>query len=288
MSEASWRLWSSQIWAILRLELRKTLLARRGLWIYLLAFAPALIFAGHSIIQMKTGRTCDIGDDTHVYAGVFQLFFIRLSIFFGCVGIFMNLFRGEVLDKSLHYYFLAPVKREVLVVGKFLSGLLASMAIFGTSTVLSFFALYWHFDSNVRQEYFYHGHGLEHLAVYLGVTLLACIGYGGVFLAAGVLFRNPLYPTVIVLVWEAISGFVPETLQHFSVIFYLKSLCPVAVPASVLMGNGGKGSPFALLAVNPTPAAAATAVLGLLILFTALVVFTGRQVRRMEIDYGTD
>ena len=285
MSAMPWGLWSSQIRAILRLELRKTLLARRGIWIYLLAFAPVAIFAVHSIVEMKAGRSGDIGDETHLFAGVFQLFFLRLAVFFGCVGIFMNLFRGEVLDKSLHYYFLAPVKRGVLAAGKFLSGLLASTVIFGTSTVLAFFALYWQFDSNVRQEYFYHGHGLEHLAAYIGVTLLACLGYGGVFLAAGVLFRNPLYPTVIVLVWEAISGFVPPTLQHISVIFYLKSLCPVSVPAEIFMD---KGNPLAFLAVNPTPASTATAVLGLLTLSVALLVFTVRQVRRMEIDYGTE
>lgn len=182
------RIWMSQVSAIVRLELKKTLLARRGLWIYLLAFGPALLFAGHSLVQIKTCRACDIGSDTHIFAGVFQLLFLRLSIFFGCVGIFMNLFRGEVLDKSLHYYFLSPVKRPVLVAGKFLSGLLASMLIFGTSIVLQFFGLYWHFDSNVRQGYFFHGHGLEHLTAYVGVTLLACVGYGGLFLLAGVLF----------------------------------------------------------------------------------------------------
>ena len=285
MSSLAWALWWAQTRAIVRLELRKTLLARRGIWIYLLAFAPAAVFAGHSLIQIKTGRTCDIGNDTHVFAGVFQLFFLRLALFFGCVGIFMNLFRGEVLDKSLHYYFLAPVKRQVLVAGKFLSGLLASVLIFGTSTVVGFFALYLHFSSTVRQDYFYHGHGLDHLAAYLGVTVLASIGYGGVFLAAGVLFRNPLYPTVIVLVWEAISGFVPQTIQHISVIFYLKSLCPVSVPAEIFMD---RGNPLAFLAVNPTPASTAVAILGLLLLSSALVVFAGRQVRRMEIDYGTE
>ena len=42
----------------------------------------------------------------------------------------MNLFRGEVVDRSLHYYFLAPVRREVLVVGKYLSGLIATIALF--------------------------------------------------------------------------------------------------------------------------------------------------------------
>src|SRR5260370_41343731 len=102
----------------------------------------------------------------------------------------MNLFRGEVLDKRLHYYFLSPVKRQVLLAGKFISGLLAPMLIFGTSIVLQFFALYWHFDSNVRQDYFFHGNGVAHLAASVGVTLLACVSYGGLFLLAGVLFRN--------------------------------------------------------------------------------------------------
>src|SRR5215472_1683993 len=93
-----WTLWRAQIRAILRLELKKTLLARRGFWIYLLAFAPFVLFAGHSFYDLKNGRPGDIGEDTHVFAAVFQFFFLRLSIFFGCVGIFMNLFRGEVME----------------------------------------------------------------------------------------------------------------------------------------------------------------------------------------------
>lgn len=286
MSEQKpWALWRSQIRAILRLELKKTLFSRRGLWIYFLALAPVLIFGIRSFLMITKGQSGDIGDDTHLFAGVFQLFFLRLCVFFGSVGIFTSLFRGEVLEKSLHYYFLAPVRREVLAMGKFVSGLLAATLIFGTSLVLQFFALYWHFDANTRQEYFFHGHGLAHLAAYVGITLLASVGYGSIFLAAGVLFRNPLIPTVIVLVIEAISGFLPQTLQHLSVIFYLKSLCPVAVPAEIFMD---RGNPLALLAVNPTPASAATAVFGLLALSVVLLAFSSTRVRRLEIDYGAE
>src|SRR5882724_1552013 len=43
------RLWLSQILAVLRLEMRKTFLARRGLWVYLLALAPVVLFAAHSV-----------------------------------------------------------------------------------------------------------------------------------------------------------------------------------------------------------------------------------------------
>jgi len=41
--------WASQVLAVIRLEMRKTFFARRGLWIYLLAFAPVLLFTVHSI-----------------------------------------------------------------------------------------------------------------------------------------------------------------------------------------------------------------------------------------------
>ncbi len=52
-------------------------------------------------------------EDRKIFAGVFQYFYLRLAIFFGCVGIFMNLIRGEMLDKTLHFWFLAPVRRAV-------------------------------------------------------------------------------------------------------------------------------------------------------------------------------
>ena len=197
----------------------------------------------------------------------------------------MNLFRGEVVDKSLHYYFLAPLRREVLVVGKFLSGLLAAVVIFGASTLLQFVALYSYFSWNTVQEYLFHAHGVEHLAAYLGVTVLGCIGYGSVFLAGGLMFRNPLVPTVVVLVWEAVNGFLPGVLQKISVIFYLKSLCPVGIPEAIALD---RGSPLALIAVNPAPASPATAILGLLVLSVIIVALSSVQVRRMQIDYGAE
>jgi ABC-type transport system involved in multi-copper enzyme maturation permease subunit len=285
MSERPWGFWWTQVLAVMRLEMRKTLFSRRGIWVYFLAFAPVIIFAAHSIYMMKLGRAGDIGEDTHTFAGVFQLFYLRLAIFFGCVGIFMNLFRGEVLDKSLHYYFLAPVRRTVLLAGKFLSGLVAACLIFGISVVLQFVALYWYFNANTRQEYFFHGQGLAHLAAYVGVTLLACLGYGAVFLVAGVMFRNPLLPTAAVLVWEGINPLLPAVLQRISVIFYLKSLCPVSLPGEISISSG---NPLGFLAMNPSPASGFTAILSLLALTLAAIAFSGRLLRRMEIDYGSD
>ena len=64
----------------------------------------------------------DISDDTAVLAGVVQLYYIRLGIFFGCLGIFSRLIRGEMIERSLHYYLLSPVRREVILLAKFFAG----------------------------------------------------------------------------------------------------------------------------------------------------------------------
>ena len=93
-------LWNRQILAIMRIDLAKTFFARRGLWIYLLALAPAVPMFLHGLFDHKADLQGDFGQDVQIFAGIFQFFFLRIAIFFGCVGIFMNLFRGEMVDKS--------------------------------------------------------------------------------------------------------------------------------------------------------------------------------------------
>jgi ABC-type transport system involved in multi-copper enzyme maturation permease subunit len=271
----------AQIQAVLRLELRKTFLARRGLWVYLLAFCPVLMFAGHSLKMIGRGYPCDFGSDTNIFANVFQIFYLRLAVFFGCLGIFMNLFRGEVLDKSLHYYFLAPIRREVLLAGKFLAGLCVAITTYCLSILLQFIAMYAHYDAATMQDYLFRNHGAAHLAAYIGVTALACVGYGSVFLAAGILMRNPIVPAAAILMWESANPFLPTLLQKFSVLYYLKSLCPIEVAP--------QGPPaFSLLLVNPDPISPFIAITGVLGVAALVVLWAGARIRRMEIAYSTD
>ena len=198
-------------------------------------------------------------------------FFVRWS--FQLRG-FMNLFRGEVVDRAC-YYFLAPVRREVLVVGKYLSGLVATIVLFSITTVGSMLILYfWLFPSESR-TYFFGGAGIGQLLTYLAVTILACIGYGAVFLIVGLRFRNPIVPGLLLYGWEWINFLLPPGLKKISVIHYLQSLVPVP------MSEG----PFAVL-VEPTPAWIAVPSL---ILFTCVVLFlAGLHIRRMEISYAGD
>ena len=50
-----WRLWWTQVLAVVRLELRKSFFSRRSWWIYFLALVPGLLTTGHSLIMWHKG-----------------------------------------------------------------------------------------------------------------------------------------------------------------------------------------------------------------------------------------
>lgn len=283
-SQNNWGLWRRQIFAIMRIDLRKTFFAKRGLWIYLLAFAPEIPMIGHWLFSNGRNNGDTLGQDVQIFAGIFQFFYLRVAIFFGCVGIFSNLFRGEMMDKSLHYYMLAPVRREVLVAGKFLSGLTAAIVIFGGSAILQFPAMFWHHGRELMNAYMFNGPGLSHLISYFVAAVLACVGYGSLFLAAGVLFRNPLIPAALLLVWEGINGFLPALLKKISVIYWLQSICPIPLPAP----KGGRGNILALLVIDIDPAPTHIAVINLLLISGFVIVWAALRARKLEIAYATD
>ena len=137
-----WSEWGRQVAAIMRLEIRKNFLGKRAILIYLLAAAPIVLMAALSAeISWQQSRNNNIGEINIVFANLYEGLILRTIVFFGCAWVFMNLFRGEVVDRSLHYYFLCPVRREVLVCGKYLSGLVASLVLFTVATAGSIFFL---------------------------------------------------------------------------------------------------------------------------------------------------
>src|SRR6185312_13057297 len=218
-----------QVAAVFQLEWKKTFRSRRGWWIYILAALPVILMLIHWLFMRANPRgRHSIGEDSMAYAALFQFFYLRGVIFFGCVGIFCNLFRAEMLEKTLHYYYLTPVRREVLVAGKYLAGLTVSVVVFATSAGLSFLLIGRHFGA-AYSDYIWHGPGASQLIWYVVVAALACAGYGAVFLMCGLRYGNPMIPAAVVFVWENINPFLPELLQKVSVIYYLRSMLPVEV-----------------------------------------------------------
>ncbi len=274
MAHLSWSLWLQQIGAILRLEVKKNFWGRRALLIYLLALAPVALVASLIFLDPEgpQGVSRNWREANIVFANLYQGLILRTVIFFGCAWMFMNLFRGEILDRSLHYYFLSPLRREMLVVGKYLSGLITTLVLFSGTTGGSIFFLYLARGSESIQ-YLLEGGGLSQVLSYLGITLLACLGYGAVFLMVGLFFRNPIIPGLVIYGWEWINFLLPPLLKKISIIHYLHSLSPVPISEG----------PFALVA-EPTPAWISVA--GMLALTAVVLFLSSLQIRRLEISYG--
>ena len=271
-----WSLWWIQARRLTRIEIRRNLFTRRAWWIYFLAFIPTVIILIHLLIDSHSGP--GMSDDTEVLAGVMQLYYVRLGIFFGCLGIFSRLIRGEMIERSLHYYLLSPVRREVILLSKFFAGAVSAVVLFGAATIADFVLMYAGYGAAGR-DFMLHGPGFGQLEAYLLIVVLACLGYGSLFLLLSLMFRNPMPGAMLLLGWEAINPVMPSLLQKFSVASYLRHLMPVSVPAEGV---------FALLTVETEPVSAWVAVLGLLALIVVVLTYTCYRMRQLEIRYTTD
>jgi uncharacterized membrane protein len=267
-----------QILAVQALELRKRFLGKRAIPVYLLVMIPLLMFSAR-LVATKLFHITQNGSVAHdrvLYAVLFRTLILRFVVYFGCVAVFVPLFRGDILDRSLHYYFLVPMKRRTLTLAKYLSGLSAALVLFNGVTLATWMITYLTYGPAALIEQLASLHGIVELSAYLLVTSLACIGYGAVFLTSGVFFKNPIVPAVAILAWESINALLPPVLKKISVIHYLDSLCPVSLP------------PDSGIAILADPASPWVAVPGILALAAVLVFVAARRVSRLDILYGVE
>ncbi len=269
-------LWTRQVRAMIGLELKKTFLRPRALPVILAALLPALLLFLRALAARWTDQGAQPAPEVALaYANIFQLFFVRLVIFFGCFGIFTYLVRGEVAERSLHFYLMAPLRREVFLAGKFLAGVLAGWALFLASLALQLGFAFLPGVTSGGAAYLLSGPGAGQALAYAGVTMLAVVGYGALFLALALWVRNPMLPAAALLGWEWLNFLLPPALQKISVIHHLQSLCPLPIPRG----------PFALPA-EPTPPI--LAVPGVLVLAALLLWLAVRRARRLEVAYAAE
>lgn len=263
-----------QIRAMLGLELAKTFLRARALPVVVVAFLPALIaflrLLGREIGSMRPTPAPEIAA---TYANIFQFFFLRLVVFFVAFAVFTYLVRGEVAERSLHFYLLAPLDRGVFLVGKYVAGVVAAGTLLLASLAAQLLLLFVPGATQGGAAYLFGGPGGAHALAYAGITLLAVAGYGAVFTALALVIRNPMLPAAAILGWEWLNPFLPPVLRNLSVIHPLQSLCPVPVARG----------PWAL---PGEPLAAPIAILSLVALSALLLLLAARRARRLEVTYA--
>ena len=260
-----------QTQTIAKMELSRYILARRWLGVYLAAFAPVFLLI--LVVFRPNARVQTVADVTEAYAVLFQTFVLRLSVFLSCALVFSQLFRGEVLEKTLHFYLLSPVRREIIALGKYVAGVSAIGLLFGIATILENVLIYGATTS--VSTFFLEGPGLSYLFRYVLVIVLACAAWGAMFMLAGLLFKNPIIFAFVLGLWEAFYFILPESLQKLTVMHYLQSLLPI------LIDRG----PFSVV-IDPTPGILSVAIL--IGIATAFVYLSGKALGRTQITYSTD
>lgn len=265
-----------QLAAVTRLELRKCLRGRRLIGLGLLNLIPVALLVLTYLLppEEELLRKVNPTGLSEIFAVMFATFMTRIGIFFTAAFLALHLFRTEMLEKTLHYYLLAPVHRQIVVVGKYFSASLTSSLICGISTAAAYLLTFGWLGGGLGR-FFFDGPGLSHLLTYLTVVALGCFGYGAVFALFGLLWRQSIIPVLMLFIWESVLFLLPSSLKLFSVLYYLESLLPYRAPVG----------PLAVLA-DPPPAFLSIG--GVLVFSILVLLLAGWRARRLEISYGTD
>lgn len=280
----SWSQRRGQLLVLCRQELRQRLTGLWNLPPLLLAFGPAAMFLLVILIahlvpgdvppELRTGGAVgDLADWQKAFAETFHSLMLRVCVFFGCAAVFLNSFRSPIAGRYLHYSYLSPVPRESVALAKYLSGLVFAGSLFALGSLAMWTAA--HLDGPLAQTLpaLLSARGLRLGLTYAAIALLACLGYGSVFMALGLRLRNPIFPTLLLMGWESINLFLPAALQKLSIIHHLQSLGPIPVD-----------TPLISVVAAPTPVP--QALVGLLAVTGLLVALSLRWARGLELDYG--
>jgi hypothetical protein len=257
--------------AVAAIDLRRLLLTRRGMPLLVLGAVPVVLCTA---IASLAPEAMHLGRFVEEFAGMFQLLVLGGTLFFGVASTFVGLLRGEMLDKSLHYLLLSPVRREAVGAGKYAAGFVATALTFGISTALSYGILLSGAGAAGRERLL-SPEGLAALSSYVLTSVLACASYGGLFLALALLGKNPMVGAALFWMLERISVVFPPVLKRLVPSYHLDSLLPVHL---------SKG-PFALL-LDPAPWW--VSVPSLLVFGALFATIASMGTRRIEVRYGAE
>jgi hypothetical protein len=260
-----------QLRAVFLLELKRLFRGREGRAALFFAAAPFLLTAFVVFIRKDPVAPGRVEKE---FALLFQNLVLQGTVFFGALFAFGGLVRGEQLAKTLHHLLLAPVRREVLLLGKYLAALAATSVLFGGFSALAYLALLSGEGRSAASEHLASG-GFGRLVAYVLVSVLACAGYGAVFLAFGQWAKNPILPALAFWGWEHLNFLLPAVLKRLGLVHYLLSLTPVKVPEGFL---AVLGDPLPAWVAVPAP----------LLLAAAVLALASWKVRRTEVDYGVE
>ena len=219
-------IWSSAL-RVFDFSLGQMLWSRRSVFLGLLVGAPILIALLVRIIVSTTGWLPAVNGSqlsgSSIFGALIWLVFVRfvvpvLGVFYGTA-----LVADEVDDKTITYLFTRPVPRASVLLGKYLAYLACVVLLLLPSIVIIFFLVV-PLGGSIGQSF-------PQLAGDLGMIAVGVAAYGAVFAFVGAWLKRPLITgLVFAFGWEQAALVIPGYLRRLTVMYYLQSLVPHAMP----------------------------------------------------------
>lgn len=164
--------------------------------------------------------------DVHaMYEFFLRIFYLHFIIFFVANIFGFAVMRQETEDRTLHYLFLQPVRRWMLIIGKLMAYLTLASGVCITSLWLTYFVMCLPLGVGpVVADLF--GAGRFMILVKESIVLsLGLLAYGALAMLMGSFFKSAFY-ALLLLGWEAGLPYLPSVLKLWTVTHYLHSLLP--------------------------------------------------------------
>lgn len=218
--------------SIVRYSSKRLLLNRRWMLVVLLTLLVALVM-GYSAVQGE-GRA--VGGSTLLDLLVLSFLLPVLSMIYGA-----SLLRNDLDDRSITPVISSPLDRRTAYLGYYITLVLASVVILllvNLAGWASYFLL-----TSVSAD------AVNILAAYSAVLVLGVMVYSSLFLALGVVLKQPLYVGLIyAFVWEGFIGSLPGAISNYTLMHQLKVIASSLLnQGSVVAATGDAAWSFAAL-----------------------------------------
>jgi len=215
------------------LSVGEMLWSRRTIFMALIVAAPVLISLfvrllvglGAPLFESRPGSNSPIQmTGPAIFGMIIWGMYLRfivpvLGVFYGT-----SLIADEIEDKTITYLFTRPIPRGAVLVGKYLAYLACTIFVVLPSVVLVYLLVV-----PLKGSL---GAAFPDLLKDLLLLALGLAVYGAVFAFVGAKFKRPLLVGLIfVFGWEQAALAFPGYLKQFTVMYYLQSIVPHAMPA---------------------------------------------------------
>ncbi|HRR31566.1 MAG TPA: ABC transporter permease subunit, partial [Candidatus Sumerlaeia bacterium] len=199
---------SRQMLTIVNLSIRRYLFTR-NMWVLVILGGLPLIFVALIILGKPI---TSLTDANRAFQMTFRIYYIHFSIFFIASIFGFSLLRKEVDDRTLHYLFMQPVNRSLIIFSKYFGYIVVTWTYLSAAFLLTYFIMFLPFGLNVMKRELFHMGRAVSLIQECFVMLLALGLYGAVSMVMGTIFKSAWYGIIFYL-WEAGLPYLPSTFK---------------------------------------------------------------------------